>query len=242
MGFSTASITSVSIGPDGQDLAVSWTSSAAAGTWYQAYVDRRLVWSGQARRCRLPYPGKTIQVDVGTVADLSERHVDYSGSLPSAPSNRATIAWRGGTYLDPSGAGDVKGFRIHASATAGGAVDYTTILATVPAYTGDVVTDGFGSGGYGSGGFGMAASDYSWVSPVLGPGTWTFAIVPFDAAGNKQGTPTTGNVAITGPPRPPAPDETGQRLTYTYNNTTRVATLNWSASPAATGPDGHTWG
>ena len=49
-------------------------------------------------------------------------------------------------------------------------------------------TDGFGFGGFGYGGFGQAAGTYTWTSNPLSSGNWSYAVVPYDSAGNV-GTP-----------------------------------------------------
>ena len=87
------------------------------------------------------------------------------------------MSWAGGTYLDPTGRDDVRGFRIYGSDAPGGPVDYATPLDTVAAYPGGWVSDGFGMGGFGSGGFGRAATTYQWQSDPLAPGVWQFAVV-----------------------------------------------------------------
>ena len=74
-------------------------------------------------------------------------------------------------------------------------------LAEICAYPGGILTDGFGLGGYGQGGFGRAASSYAWTSPALKSGTWSFAVVSVDAAGNL-GVPAATSIDHPGPPAP----------------------------------------
>src|SRR5207245_1178859 len=139
-------------------------------------------------RCHVPRTvaadGSNIWVDVGTV-DADEATADFSASLPAAAglSSRARLSWLGGTYLDTTGRDDIRGFRMYGPAAPGGPVDYTTVLATIPAYPGGWISDGFGQGGFGQGGFGRAATAYRWESGPLASGIWTLAVVPYDSAG-----------------------------------------------------------
>ena len=54
----------------------------------------------------------------------------------------------------------------------------------------------------------------------------------FNLAGNACASPTPTTVTIAAAPRPPASDANGNRLAYSFNATTHVATLNWQSSPA----------
>ena len=225
MGFAAVDDGAFTITPAGTDLHVAWSSALPAGTWWQAYVDGVLAWSGTTRRCVLPRPSGLTRIDVGSVADISERYTDFGGSLPAAPSQRARLTWQGGAYL-----GSLAGFRVRhldpfAQAPFGVGGFGSTTLATVPAYPGGVVLDGFGVGGFGSGGFGSAALDYAWTSDRLSRGDHAFAVTPFDPAGNEQGSPTTTTVTITAPPRPPS------GLALAYDQPTGKATLTWTRSP-----------
>ena len=81
MPFSQTGITDVRVMANGGDLFVSWSSALPAGSTFQVYVDRRLAWSGVARRCHVPIPsgglGRNIWVEVGTVgADEAKRDGD----------------------------------------------------------------------------------------------------------------------------------------------------------------------
>lgn len=228
MSFDQSSISDVAPSRSGTELLVTWVSSAPAGTTFQVYLDNVLAWSGTDRAVHLPWPtGRNLRISVGAV-DAGEEDTDFSSSLAALDPTFANLTWEGGTFL----AADIAGFRIYKSATAGGAVDYTTVVKVIPAYPGGVITDGYGMGGYGHGGYGHAASTYTWQTPSLSNGSWTFAVAAFDAAGNEPASPATVAVVIAAPPRPPAADSQGRRLSYEYDETSQIATLSWLASPA----------
>jgi hypothetical protein len=214
---------------DGSALHLEWRSTAAIGTVFQVYVARALVWHGTSTWVAIPMPSSRVRIDIGTVGP-GEATTDFSAKLPTAPQNRAQLSWLGGSYLDPTGNDDVSGFQVYGEVQPGSGIDYNCPLAEICAYPGGILTDGFGLGGYGQGGFGRAASVYTWTSQALQSGTWTFAIVSLDAAGNK-GIPAATTIAIQGPPRPPAAFPDGSRLQYTYNPEARTVTLFWQASP-----------
>ena len=71
MPFSQASVSDARIVADGPELFISWSSTAAAGTCYQVYVNKRLAWYGRSTRCRVPRPvspgGWNVWIDVGAV-------------------------------------------------------------------------------------------------------------------------------------------------------------------------------
>lgn len=237
MSFSQAMISEVRIVPDGPELHVTWTSSAPSGTVFQVYADRRLIWYGRTRFCRAPIPsgsnGRNIWIEVGTVGP-AEQSIDFSASLigPAGTGDRAILTWLGGSYLDPSGNNDIQGYKIYQSNTPNGPVDFGRIAGTASAYPGGAILDGFGLGGFGQGGFGRAASTYHWVSGSLSSGNWSFAVVPYDRAGNAQASPSIVSVSISAPPLPPAPDVSGKRLNYLYAGpSSRLATLSWQAAP-----------
>jgi len=181
------------------ELSVSWSSTAPAGTVYQVYLNRVLAWHGTRRYCVLPHPTARARIDVGAVL-AAEARTDFSASLPSVPGGgqRITLAWVGGSYLG----GSIEGFRVYLGLAPGGAVSYARPVATISAYTGHVTTDGYGLGGYNLGVYGLAASNYTWTSGPLAPGTWNTAVVPFDTAGN-DGAIQTAAVTLAGPPGPP---------------------------------------
>jgi hypothetical protein len=195
----------------GRELAVSWASSDPPGTTFQLYVNGALAWWGAARSLRLPRPRGPIRLDVGTVLP-SEAGTDFSALLPAAPADRVTLAWQGGPWLGA----DLAAFRVYGSATPGGPVSFAAPLGTVPAAVAGVAPGSFGTAGFGSGGFGAGAGSYSWTSPRLAAGTWSFAIATVDAAGNEDPSPPTVSATVAPAPRPPAPDASGRRLTYAF--------------------------
>jgi len=152
----------------------------------------------------------------------------YSGT-----SDRAVLSWFGGTYLDASGLDDIQGYSIYTSSAAGGPIDFTQLIDSVPSYPSGILTDGYGMGKFGLGGFGRAASFYQWSRCPLSSGAWEFAVVPHDREGNVQTSPGVVTVTIQTAPLPPGSDENGVRLAYSYSGAlSRVATLTWLASPS----------
>jgi hypothetical protein len=214
---------------DGSALHLEWTSTAASGTVFQVYVARALVWYGTSTWVAIPMPSSLVRIDIGAVGP-GEAATDFSAMLPAAPQDRVELSWLGGSYLDSTGNDDVSEFQVYGEVLPGSGIDYKNPLAEICAYPSAILTDGFGLGGYGQGGFGRAASSYTWTSPALQSGTWTFAVVPIDAAGN-QGSPALTSITIVAPPRPPAAFSDGSRLKYTYNPEARTVTLFWQASP-----------
>ena len=238
MAFSQATILSVSP-PQlrGSQVYISWSSSSPIGTWFQVYVNQQLAWSGQRLWAWVPTPAGPVRIDIGAVGP-AEQDTDFAASLPPSPVRRVQISWQSGTYTG----GDIEGFRIYGANTPGNAVDYSTPLTDIKAYSPITTTDGFGLGIFGSGGFGQSASNYSWTSSRLATGTWTFAVVPYDAAGNEGAAQTT-TVTVAAPPREPAAFAgTSTRLQYVMNGFGQVgfgsggfglpaATLVWNPSP-----------
>jgi hypothetical protein len=259
MGFSQTAITSVAPPVYlGFQVSLSWTCSSPAtgygaggygeggygsdsvggGLWFQVYIDRQLAWWGQTTSARIAMPtAGPVRVDIGTVLP-GEEQTDFSADLPATPADRAELSWLGGTF---EGA-DIAGFRVFGSDAARGYgiggfgtgifgdVDLGVVLADITAYPGGITTDGFGFGGFGTGSFGASAGTYTWTSEPLTRGSWSYAVIPYDAAGNL-GTAAVTGVKIVCPPLPPAlyPDNT--RLKYSYNASLHEITLNWNASP-----------
>ncbi len=238
MAFSQATILDVSP-PQvrGSQVYLSWASSSPGGTWFQVYINRRLTWSGQRLWTWVPIPAGPVRIDIGAV-NAGEQSTDFSSSLPSAPSRRVQITWQSGTDK----VSGLAGFHVYGSDAPGGSVDYSVVLADITAYPAGIITDGFGLGGFGSGGFGQSAGNYAWTSGPLAVGPWTFAVVPYDAAGNES-TGQTTTVTVAGPPRAPAVFAgTSTRLQYALLGFGQVgfgsggfglpaATLTWNPSP-----------
>jgi hypothetical protein len=227
MAFSQSTITSVN--PPafrGSQVYISWTSSAAPGTWYQVYLDDVLAWYGQTTSVSLPVPtDPPVRIDIGTVG-WGEEQTSFAGSLPAAPLRQVELNWLGGTYEGT----DLAGFNVYGEAAPGAGINYSDIFATITAYAAGIYTDGYGMGGFGLGGFGESSSAYSWTSDTLTSGTWHWGVKPFDTAGN-EGTAETASAVIAVPPLEPAPFSDGLTLHYTYSQPTKEITLLWNASP-----------
>jgi len=227
VAFSQATITS---GPtcatDGDMFRVEWTSSDPDGTIFQVYLDGRLVWFGSNRSVLLPMPGTRVSVQIGTVG-ATEGPTDFSSSLPAIPGsgNKVRLTWEGGRFIAP----DTVQFRVFMNEIPGGAIG-TTPSATINVAPGGIYLDGYGVGGWNGGSWGYASVQYSWTTGPLLPGSYTFLVRAVDAAGN-QGSAAIVFKTIAAPPRPPAANADGSRLTYTYNSGTRVPTLAWNAAP-----------
>lgn len=187
---------------------LSWTSTSPAGTWWQVYINGALAWAKQQQWCRVPVPSGPLRIAIGMV-NPGEEHTAWTSLLPAAPQRRVTLAWQSGSFQ----AIDLAGFYVYSSSSAGGSINYTTPVATLAAYPG-----GFNTGSTGQ---------YSWTSGALDAGTWQFAVVPFDTAGNA-GSGSTTTALIVAPPRSPAAFAgTQQRLQYNY--TPSSTTLTWQA-------------
>ena len=223
----------------GFQVYISWTSTSPAGTWFQVYLNDALAWWGQTTTATLILGSAgPIRVDIGTVLP-GEEQTDFSSSLSAAPARRAELSWLGGTF---EGA-DIAGFQVWSSASAPvgygsggfgsgpfGGITLTTLETDITAYPSGIVTDGFGLGGFGLGGFGEAAGTYGWISDALSSGTYWYAVIPYDSAGNL-GTGAATSVTIGVPPGPPALFGDNTRLHYTYNASNQEVTLLWNASP-----------
>jgi hypothetical protein len=234
MAFYQTNISNVSVALNGTELDVAW--KAIGGNYFQVYIDRRLAWSGMQQFCSIPIPGdaagRNIWIEVGTVTN-GDMTQDYSASLSGVvgSGDRARLTWYGGSYLDPSGNDDVQGYQIHTSKVSGEAVDYNGQICSVPAYPSRILTDGYGMGEFGRGGFGRAASYYEWRSGPLSSGSYEFAVIPYDRAGNSQDSPRSATVTVETAPLPPRDDENESRLTYSYSGrVARIATIQWLAS------------
>jgi hypothetical protein len=208
----------------GRQVYLSWQSSATPGSvFYQVYIDQQLSWWGAATSCYVAIPAAGVErIDIGSVLP-GEQATDFSSSLPGAPARRARISFLGGVFEGP----DLAGFRIYGPPSPGSPIDYTTALATMTAYPGGIDTSGWGLGGWGLGGWGSTPGLYSWDSGPLISGVYSFAVVPFDSAGNP-GTPQTTTLTIAVPPlEPPLFADGITRLEYALDG--------WGSSPWGVG-------
>ena len=215
--------------PGDVEIHVGWTSSAAAGTYFQVYVNRTLAYHGTARECYLAWPSEvSVLVQVGAVL-ATEATKDLSATLPSpfaSSGDRCQLAWIGGRYLDDF----IKGFQVFASPAPGAPVDTTDPVADIPVYLGNQVLDGAGRGGAGRGGAGRAATSYTWTSDQLAAGVWLFQVRAYDIAGNL-GPAVQVSFTSVAPPAPPAPFADHLRLHHTFDQPSSTATLLWNLSP-----------
>jgi hypothetical protein len=205
-------------------VAISWRSTAPDG-WHQLYVDRKLTWWGRGASATIATPNGRSRIDLGAVG-YDERSTDFSSSLPAPPSNRVALAWQG------EDASAVE-YRVYSSPSPGLPVSYATPVALIPAGVPGMVMPGFGNGGFGEGPYGGDGdASYRWTSGDLASGAWSFGVTAVDEAGNES-MQVEASASIVAPPEPPARDSRGRRLTYTYDEPSRVVTLRWLPSPSA---------
>jgi hypothetical protein len=242
--FDPSVISEITHSQEGSRLTLEWSSTAPAGTWYQLYLRGALAWWGTERHATVAAPRGLIDGQIGAVAageqttdfadagldafGLDVLGLDANGIGAVAITNRAYLAWTGfgaAEYRILEGAlgFDHGGFDLGGLNGSAG-----TLVGTVAGLEG-ISTDGLDIGAFDVGGLDYAVGSFSWTSDPLTRGDWNFSVVPYNAAGSA-GTPSTTSVTITAPPRPPAPNAAAKRLTYTYNATTHVVTLNWLAS------------
>lgn len=218
MAYSDTTISSVTATDDDGELLVRWSSTLAEGAVFQVYLDRRLAWSGTARLAVVPSPRGPARIDVGSVG-ATEGGADLSASLSGGggTGRRARLEWVGGSYLSPT----IESFLVYRGASPGVAATIVgTPEAVVPAYPRGVrITPGVS--GYGT--TANPATQYRWTGETLPNGTWHFAVVPVDTAGNR-GPAATVSIAISAPPGPPT------NVTLAYDPATGVPTLSWTAS------------
>ena len=86
---------------------------------------------------------------------------------------------------------------------------------------------GFGVGAFGLGGFGEGAELLEYLDVPLEDGTYTYAVVPADAAGNRDETDAPeDDVDLAGRPWPPTAAEAAA-----YDDETETLTLDWTPDP-----------
>jgi hypothetical protein len=226
MAFDQSTITHVNPPVrQGAEWKISWVSTSAPGTWWQIYINRVLAWSGQTTRVTLPV-AVNAHVDIGAVAN-GEEYTDLSGELPAAPAGRrAQLTWTGSDYQS----GTLAGFYVYSGDSPGAAADTSKPVGDITAHPGNINVSGYGYGPYGQTPYGYGSGTYSWISEQLANGTWNFAIVPYDSAGNA-GTSSPVSVTINAPPQEVPPFADGLRLHYTFSSSANTVTLTWNASP-----------
>lgn len=244
MSFDTSVISEVTHAREGGRLTLEWTSTAAPGVFYQLYLQGALAWWGTEQHVTVSAPRGLIDVQIGSVAD-GEQTTDFSkpgfgtggfgaggfDGLATAPiTTRALLEWIGFGAAEYRIYEGIRGFGHGGFGFGGMGGSAGTLVGTVTGLEQGISTDGFGHSGFGQGGFGVQGGDFSWTSNPLTQGDWNFSVVPYDASGNA-GTPSLATVTITAPPRPPVPNTSGKRITYSYNNVAHTVTLNWLASP-----------
>lgn len=218
MPFDQSTIQDQTVTRTDAEFRVSWTSSAPPGTVFQIYINRVLAWHGTARTALVPYPssllGLQMYFDIGAVLP-SEASLDLSSELPPIPGGgrRIHLEWDGGVFESPT----IAGFHVYLSPAPGAPVSFAAPFDTLAAYSAGIKSDGWGTGGWGVAGWGAGRSHYKWDSPTLSAGVWAVAVKPFDTAGT-EGPAATASVTIVGPPRPPARDSLGRRLTYQFKH------------------------
>ena len=196
------------------------------GLVYQVYENDVLVWHGSSPYCTLPLPSYTVRFDIGTVG-FTQQNVELRLALAARSPVQADLTWNRG---DVRGA-DIAGFHVYGENSPGAGIDFTSIVAIVPAYTAGVITDGFGYGGFGDGGFGEAAGSYSWTSGALTSGVWQFAVVPFDTAGNEGTGSTVADFDLGTSPGAGAVHGSESRPNIPGTTLNYVITLNWNPFP-----------
>lgn len=226
--FSTSTITQINPPQQRGNFAyVSWTSTSPTGTWFQIYINGVLfTWTTQTFAYLPIPPAGSDRIVIGTVA-AGEEQTSFASSLPAAPDRRVAITWTGGTTEGL----DLAGFHVYASPSPGTAVSYTTPVATVVAFPAGIpVGAEWDTDGWDTGAWDAAVGTYSWTSGALANGTWTFAIVPFDSAGNETRPGQVGTATVVSPPGPPTLFSDGLRLHYTILgwDQTPFDTIGWS--------------
>lgn len=223
----------------GASMTLTWASSDPGP--FQIYVNGLKQWDGTDQKASIPIPPRNARVDIGAVSP-GEQKADFSTDLPPVPKSRALLEWTGGTFQGS----DIHGFRIFGEIEAGGGINYTggygiggygasgygtaaPVLADLEAYAEGLVTDGYGIAPYGVGGYGLAPASYSWESPHYKTGTWSFAVVPYDTAGNL------GEAAIVSVDLISAPEVVPEfsdrlRLHTSYAFADKALTITWQAS------------
>ena len=228
----------VDLGGDGALLAsgaieVTWDSTQE-GQWHQVYVNGCLAGVTARptdRRLVVPAPvgrdgtREVLLVEVVAV-ESADRWTDFADELSGLGEGTGAevrLTWQAGEYLDPN----LVTFDVFGDGRSG-TVDYDTPLNEfpIPAQPTGQAPWGYGCGGYGVGAYGQSAAPYEWRTDPLEPGTWCFAVVAVDAAGNHLATAAEVEIDVAPLPRPPSNFRVSD-----YDAQGRMATLSWEKSP-----------
>lgn len=204
--------------------------STAVGKHHQAYVDGRLAGitlSTDDRSMIVPLAEHAVSVIELLAVDPADRLTDFSASLAGyadAQGSRVQLSWFGGRYLDDH----LDHFDVYAGPA--GDIDYTSPLNAEPLPPtpgGGPSLGGFGCGPFGRGGFGRSAQLFTFTTPKLAPGPWSFEVVAVDDSGNAAGGAAARiDAVVAAPPRPPT-----DFAVSSYAPATRTASLSWTPSP-----------
>jgi hypothetical protein len=223
--FSEAGIVSPTVRVDDTDLIVSWSVDPAIvpdGSFFQVYVNKRLMWSGPEHVAVLPglnVAGQAALFHVGTVAE-GNRLASYAAALNSMPGsgNRALLTWYGGGWET-----EVTQYLIFGSKLPNAVIDWVNPCAAIrsegPA--------GFGRGPFGLGPFGYGARRYRWTSGPLASGRWSFAVMPATAAGTRSADYTSVQVDIIAPPAGPKAVNGKKVWISNFDQTTGIYIVQW---------------
>ena len=220
------------VGPAGA-MEVAW-ASVHSGCWHQVYVNGGLAGVTSAPEdlqlvVSAPVEGGgavgVVLVEIVAV-DGADRWTDFAEELVGFAADegaRVRLSWQAGPYLDAN----LEAFDVFGDGRTG-SVDYAAPLneSPIPARPEGLAPWGYGCGGYGVGGYGRSAAAYGWVTDALEPGTWRFAVVAVDAAGNRLASAAETAVSVQPVPRPAEDFRVAE-----YDPVTARTRLAWSASP-----------
>jgi hypothetical protein len=223
--FSEAGILNPAVRVDDADLIVSWSVDPAIvpdDSFFQVYVNKKLVWSGAETVAVLPglnVAGRSVLFHVGTIAE-GNRLVSYTSTLDNIPGtgNRALLAWYGGGW-EPG----VTQYLIFGSRDPDTEIDLTNPLAVVRSEG----AAGFGRGPFGLGMFGYGARRYRWVSGPLASGHWLFAVIPATASGIRAAAYDLLAVDIVAPPTGPKPVNGKKVWISSFDQATGTYVIQW---------------
>ncbi|MEW4569319.1 hypothetical protein AB1L88_15750 [Tautonia sp. JC769] len=188
--------------PDSVELLARWDDARPPGTWYQVYLNGRLLEETRSRSLVLPWPEGRCVVRVGAVPEAEAG----TFQAPAAPAGlgtgtRPTLSWAGGPHQRVAGRPVVR-WDVFGASEADGPIDYSTPIGLVAAVSGSGKTGGWGSGGWGSGGWGRAARRYRFRDRDRPSGRWHYGIVPVNDRG-VRGPAAEVSVVVAAAPRGP---------------------------------------